>query len=520
MKNFDLINTPLKGTNLIEASAGTGKTYTIAGLFVRLILEGALFADQILVVTFTKAATEELKDRIRRKLVQTKEGFLMRKSTDPLIASLVKQSEDPALAIQMLKDALIDFDKTAIFTIHGFCQKILHENAFETGSFYNSELITDAGNLIQEVVDDFWRRYFYRLPPEFLSYANIHKKINGPAHFVKLLERIRYPDVKIVPEIKKPALENLEEFRDLFKKLQQAWSVDRNIILELLKDPALSGTVYGSLKSDEQRPDITKRDLKILALIDQMDRFVGYKRAGYPLFKDFEKFTATKLNGSIRKNHHFPSHKFFEICDALHQKSAELNDQMEKYVIFLKTEFLRFADAELSKRKRTKNIQFYDDLLLSVRKALRQNGHKGSNLLVNTIRGKYRVALVDEFQDTDTIQYDIFSKLFAAKDHALFMIGDPKQSIYGFRGADIFSYMQAAANVEAKYTLSENWRSAPGLVTAVNTIFTNVKTPFVFHEIPFEAGESGQSPASKSGSADAALTLWYLPAGGKRPLNK
>jgi exodeoxyribonuclease V beta subunit len=254
--------------------------------------------------------------------------------------------------------------------------------------------------------------------------------------------------------------------------------------------------------------------------MDQMDRFAGDKSAGYPLFKDFEKFTAAKLNGSVRKNHRFPSHKFFQICDALHQKSAELDQQMEKYLIFLKTEFLRFADAELSKRKRFKNIQFYDDLLLAVRKALKQNGHKGRNLLVNTIRGKYKAALVDEFQDTDNIQYDIFSKLFAAKDHALFMIGDPKQSIYGFRGADIFSYMQAAANVETKYTLSTNWRSAPGLITAINTIFNNVKKPFIFHEIPFEKGKSGQSAASKSESAGAALTLWYMPAAGKRPLNK
>jgi len=520
MKNFDLINTPLKGTNLIEASAGTGKTYTIAGLFVRLILESALFADQILVVTFTKAATEELKDRIRRKLVQTKESFLKRESRDPLIASLVERSEDPDLAIQKLKDALIDFDKAAIFTIHGFCQKILHENAFETGSNYNSELITEPGNLIQEVVDDFWRKHFYELPPEFLSYANNHKKIKGPVHFVKLLERIRYPDVKIVPKIEKPGLENLKGFRDLFKKLKKAWLADRKIIQELLMDPALSGTVYGSLKSDEHRPTFTKRDLKVLALMDHMDRFVGYKSTGYPLFKDFEKFTDTKLNASIRKNHHFPSHKFFQICDALNQKNAELDDQMEKYVIFLKTQFLKFADEELSKRKRIKNLQFYDDLLLSIRKALTQNDPRGRNLLVDTIRGKYKAALVDEFQDTDTIQYDIFSKLFAAKDHSLFMIGDPKQSIYGFRGADIFSYMQAAANVEAKYTLSDNWRSAPGLITAINTIFTNVKTPFVFHDIHFDKGKSGQSPASNSVSTVAALRLWYVTAGGKRPLNK
>jgi exodeoxyribonuclease V beta subunit len=521
MKNFDLINAPLKGTNLIEASAGTGKTYTIAGLFVRLILESRLFADQILVVTFTKAATEELKDRIRRKLVQTRDGFLKRQSHDPLIASLIRRSEDPILALRMLNDALIDFDKAAIFTIHGFCQKIIHENAFETGSLYNAELITDNGQLIQEVADDFWRIYFSGLPPELLIYANAHKKIKGPSHFVALLERIRYPDVKIVPKIEKPTLEILDEFRDLSKKLKKAWPLDRNIVKGLLKDPALSGSVYGSLKSDDQQPDLTKRDLKVLALVDQMDQFAGYKSAGYPLFKDFEKFTAAKLDASVRKNQRFSSsHNFFQICDALHQKSAQLDDLLEKYVIFLKTEFLKFADAALSERKRIKNLQFYDDLLLAVRKALKKNRHRGRNLLVDTIRAKYKAAMVDEFQDTDAIQYDIFSMLFAAKEHTLFLIGDPKQSIYGFRGADIFSYMQAAAKVESTYTLSENWRSSPGLITAVNTIFTHVKTPFVFEGIPFEKGKYGQRSASGSEPSKAALKLWYVPAGGKKLMSK
>ena len=174
MKVFDPVHTSLKGTNLIEASAGTGKTYTIAGIFVRLILEQGLAADQILVVTFTKAATEELKERIRNKLIRAKSAFLKGGSHDGFMDSLVKQCRDTALAVQRLQNAIVDFDNAAIFTIHGFCQRVLHENAFETQSLFDTELVTDSTGLSREVVDDFWRTHFYGMPGKLLSYLKMN----------------------------------------------------------------------------------------------------------------------------------------------------------------------------------------------------------------------------------------------------------------------------------------------------------------------------------------------------------
>ena len=171
MKPFDLINAPLEGINLIEASAGTGKTYNIEGLFIRLVLELQLQVDQILVLTFTNAATEELKDRIRSKLVQAKQAFAGGPSDDPLIAALVKKYPDPKTAGLRLHETLIDFDKAAIFTLHGFCQRVLHENAFETHNLFDTELITNQNHLIQEVVDDFWRKTFYHSAAEFISFT-------------------------------------------------------------------------------------------------------------------------------------------------------------------------------------------------------------------------------------------------------------------------------------------------------------------------------------------------------------
>ncbi|MBL7179404.1 MAG: exodeoxyribonuclease V subunit beta [Desulfobacterales bacterium] len=513
MKPFDLANSPLAGTFLIEASAGTGKTYTIAGLYLRLILEERLLPGQILVVTFTKAATAEIKDRIRNKLLQAKSAFLSGSSTDDFVDTIVKKHDNPPLAVQLIQDALFDFDKSAVFTIHGFCQRILQENAFEAQSLFDTELVTDPSDLTQEIVDDFWRNRFYTLPPEFISYAL--QKISGPEFFLRLLDQKKAPEIKIVPDVEQPALTSLDDFRKIFNTLKDLWPVSRTGVMQLLKAAALNEKVYGSIKTKAEQPGVSARDLKVVSMAEAMDRYVDAKCTGFPLFENFEKFTVTKLITSTRKNHTPPSHELFDLCEELYQKGVGLEKEMERYLLFLKSECFKFVETELSARKKQANIQFFDDLLLMVKRALED---KGGNALAAAIANKYRAALVDEFQDTDSVQYEIFSRLFASKQNALFMIGDPKQSIYSFRGADIFSYMKAARQADSKYTLIENWRSTPALIKAVNTIFSNVQTPFIFKKIPFEEGIPGEK--SKAVTGDAPLTLWYLPFDKATSLNK
>ncbi|MEJ2167063.1 MAG: UvrD-helicase domain-containing protein, partial [Desulfobacterales bacterium] len=289
MQPFDLLNSPLDGVNLIEAGAGTGKTYNIEGLFVRLILETQLQVDQILVLTFTNAATEELKDRIRRKLVMAKEAFAGGKSDEPFIASLVKRFPDPAAAGLKLHEALIDFDKAAIFTIHGFCQRILHENAFETGNLFDTALITDRSQLIQEVADDFWRRHFYQAPVELISFAL--NRIRGPEYFCKLLEYVKTPDTKILPVLSEPALNALQPFRDSLTALKKAWPQSREAVFEALKDPALNAVIYGGFKKISDNPEMTQRDLRVITLVEAMDRLADRKSIGFPLFEKFERLT-------------------------------------------------------------------------------------------------------------------------------------------------------------------------------------------------------------------------------------
>jgi exodeoxyribonuclease V beta subunit len=505
MKLFDPANTPLEGTNLIEASAGTGKTHTITGLFLRLILEKHFSVNQILVVTFTKAATEELKERIRNKLSEAKSAFLKGDSRDVLIDTLIKKSHDTALAIQSIQEALLNFEDAAIFTIHGFCRRILIENAFETQSLFDTELVADPFDINREIVEDFWRKYVYGLPMECIGY--ILKNISGPEYFLKLSALKRSINIKIIPELEKPDLASLDGFRAMFKNLKKSWPGSRLQVMRLLQDPSLHGGTYGSLKTETNVKAISKRDLIVGSMAAAMDRFVDEKSVGFPLFKGFEKLTARKIKTATRKNYSPPSHEIFDLCDALFDQGAALTVEMETYMLYLKARFFKFAGRQFSAAKKQRNILFYDDLLIKVKNAL--EGEKG-NKLAETIQNKYRAGLVDEFQDTDAVQYEIFSRIFHSKRNMLFMIGDPKQSIYGFRGADIFSYMKAAQNADSKFTLIKNYRSDPGLITAVNTLFSSTPSPFVFDRIGFEGGISGKTTESNGSQFSPALVVWYL----------
>jgi len=510
IKPFDLIHAPLSGINLIESGAGTGKTYTITGLFLRLILETRLTVDQILVVTFTKAATEELKERIRLKLLEAKTGFSTGVCSDPVVDNLLAKQTDRIDADRRIRDALADFDTAAIFTIHGFCQRILFENAFETESLFNTEITTETTRIFQAVADDFWRKHLYGMPPEVIGYAINEAGLSDPSYFLKLMERYDRSDIKVIPALKKPKLSNLESYRRIRSRIRTEWPPFRDVCVDLLNDPGLNANIYGSHKNGA-------RELKNLALQKAMDRLIDPAAVGFPLFKGFEKLTSRKLGKSAKKGHSPPNQPFFDLCTELAVAGDALKEQVEKYLLYIKTRMFHFASAELRKRKREANVNFFYDLLVIVNQALEQ---AEGNRLGHAIRNRFKAALVDEFQDTDSLQYNIFSKLFAQKGAILFMIGDPKQAIYGFRGADIFSYLKAVRNTEKRYTLTTNWRSNPDLITAVNSIFLNKKSPFLFPDITFTKAVPGKQSQPEQRAGGSSLNLWYLDLKTEKPVTK
>jgi exodeoxyribonuclease V beta subunit len=503
-KHFDLLNAPIEGTNLIEASAGTGKTYTITGLFLRLVLEKRLSVEEILVVTFTEAATEELKERIRGKLREAIEAFATGHSEDNLLNELVKKHKDSKAALRYLKDAVRDFDQAAIFTIHGFCRRVLHENAFESGSLFDTELVIDQEKLKREIVDDFWRKHFSNA-----SHLFIHYTLNSnvcPDGLLSLLgNKVARPYLKVIPQVQMSAglvsypdssLQE-EEFRESFNEVLQTWRSAKADIEDILTtDKGLNRNKY--------------RETSIRGWVQSMDDYVESGDNNPVLFTSFKKFTSRELEGAVKKNYSPPAHPFFGFCETLREKQGELDRVFKQRLLGLKVELFRYTRAELARRKAEKNIQSFDDLLLKLHQALYKTG---GEKLAKAIRMKFKAALIDEFQDTDPVQYAIFKKAFGDENSILFLIGDPKQAIYSFRNADLFAYMDAATTVESRYTLGENWRSEPGLITAINTMFANANLPFVYDKIQFQPA----APATKKerevfridGESEPPFRLWF-----------
>ena len=494
---FDLLKSPLDGTNLIEASAGTGKTYAIAGLFLRLIVESHLAPSDILVVTYTVAATEELRDRIRKMIREALDALAGKGTDKQFLADFVGGLADRKGARDRLREALRGFDEAPIFTIHSFCRRMLSENAFESGSPFDTELLPDERALREEIVRDFWRRHFYEAPPEFVLYAR--DRFKGPASFLALLRAAPFRhDARILPEAPPAALSGLGALREAFAGLRRSWPKSRPGVEKALRDEALNRTKYG-------KPE---------RYLEAMDAYLARPWAALPLSGDLAKFGPASLAGAVKKGHRAPTHRFFERFGDFERTAQAAGEEMNGQVRFLRCELFRYVRQELALRKRRRNLRSYDDLLADLRAALRS---EADGALSGVIRKKYRAALVDEFQDTDPVQFAIFESVFGRGETALFLIGDPKQAIYSFRGADLFAYIRAASFVKRRYTLTENWRSEPGLIRAVNTLFSRPANPFLYTSVPYGPARAGDgrkaSLLTVGGRREAPFRLWALDGG-------
>jgi exodeoxyribonuclease V beta subunit len=500
MKPFALEHAPLSGSNLIEAAAGTGKTYSIEGLCLRLVLERQIPIEQILVVTFTQAATAELRERIYRRLTVARDEACGRPG--PSGPGMIPDGLAPERAALLLRRALMDFDQAPIYTIHGFCQRVLHEHAFETGNTFDVELAPDQTGLIQEIADDFWRRNVSEAPAEFIAFAL--EKLRGPERFAGLLARLKTPSIRIVPREKDGRLEALPGYRETIDGLRRDWPSARAAVCACLGDPALDGRAYGVLKPAGPGTASTRRESTVAALAAAMDTFLNAAAPAFPPFEGLEKFSADFLEAKTRKGRTTPRHPFFESCRGLRAAAAALEEEMHRCLRQLKVAAVDFARGELPRRKSERNTQGFDDLLLQVARALEA---EQGGALAEAVRRKYRAVLVDEFQDTDDLQYVIFSRIFEGEERILFLIGDPKQAIYGFRGADIFSYLKAAREASNTYTLGVNRRAVPGLVTAVNAIFSHSPRPFLFPEIAFRPATAARGDSK---ARSAPFVVWHL----------
>jgi len=503
MNEFDLTACPLSGTHCITAGAGTGKTFAISHLFLRLLLEKELDVDSILVVTFTEAATKELRARIR-DVIQAALNTASGEGADTGIGVIVGRCgalKGAEYTRALLYKALYRFDEAPVCTIHSFCKRILKDNAFESSMRLDTELMTDQQPIILETVQDFWRINFYSASP-FLTHFARYRGWSPQKLYDLVYLHLAQPDLELTPKTVPADTASAEQsFAEAFSAVAEAWPVVKEEIWKILyEDGVLSGTVYKK-KSGQQ-------------LFDAFDAFAVYGAHTPELFKNFDKFTLQEILAAVKKGKQAPDHCFFRLCDALYEGSNRLCTLLDRNLVALKYACFNYVINALLIKKQLHNISTFDDLLTNLYRAL-QGANKKK--LVRSIRKKYHAALIDEFQDTDPVQYAIFKPLFADGETPLFLIGDPKQAIYSFRGADIFTFITAVQDTDAQnqFTLQKNYRSSIQYIQALNTVFLSKPDPFVFNSIPyFEAIKPDKNAYSCSLSIDgrptAPLCLWYL----------
>ncbi|RVU41154.1 exodeoxyribonuclease V subunit beta [Rheinheimera riviphila] len=533
MLKLDLLKLPLFGNALIEASAGTGKTYTIAALYLRAVLgHGAhaeacdepheasgrvpLLPPQILVVTFTEAATGELTERIRQRLsgaARYFRGELL--EADPVLQQLAADypiAQWPQCAMQ-LELAAQWMDEAAISTIHGWCNRMLSEHAFDSGSRFEEELSTDQSELMTQVVEDYWRCFVYPLSTEAL--LRWQRSFQNPALLQKALYAV-WREQPLPVSNEPTVLINTEQQQRqqqliALKTPWLAWVPELAVLIEQARsEKRLNGT--------KMRADYVQKWL------DGILRFASDPAAdsldiGTGSFRLTPEGIADACKGEPLQ------HPAFAAMAALVKALEQLPDCTED----LRQHALAWCQLRFENTQRQLGCFGFDDMLDRLHQALKSE--RGA-ALAERIRSQFPLALIDEFQDTDPTQYGIFQQIYPLTtprtDCGLLLIGDPKQAIYAFRGADIYTYLQAKqATAPRHYSLDTNFRSTKAMVETVNLLFLKAEQrdtgcgAFLFRQqqnlVQFEPvkAKGRDEQFTRNGEPLPALDLVYLDSSDK-----
>lgn len=523
---------PLTGSALIEASAGTGKTYTLALLYLRLVLKHGgkngfddyLLPPNILVVTFTKAATRELRDRIRARLVEAAAYFRGDSDrADPQLTILkqdIAEQQDLNAAARRLEVAAEWMDEAAVSTIHSWCSRILSEHAFYSGLNFSQTLIENEKPLVMQACEDYWREMVF--PLEEAELRQVLSCFKSPADLYSTVNQVIYKveAIATVPNDIASELAAIAKARaDKVAALKQAVQQALPILLKGFEDAAKQKLFKGASLNAKHRASVfdtltewSQSHGEALSLVEKL--FKG---------KSFAKIALLETDFW-----HDESHIPIDVISA--QTLAELECELKQLTTpqqYLISHSSHWIAQRVESEKLQRGALSQNDLLIKLDQALQGSG---GERLAEVIRKQFPVALVDEFQDTDPVQYRIFNTIYNVAEPyphtGFFMIGDPKQAIYRFRGADIFTYLAAKQDTATRqFTLTHNYRSAPSLVHSVNRYFEHAEDvnkaagAFLFKQqdidpipfLPVQSGREGDRIALLiDGVAVAPQYVWDL----------
>ena len=476
MKNLNANTIALQGKHLIEASAGTGKTHNITRIFLRLLLERELPIEQVLVMTFTKDATEEIRGRIDdfiRESLHSWDNLIV--SDDyfkSLSANLAKKNIGSLEVKARLTQALLYIDEAAIFTIHGFCKRVLNQYAFASGISFNAQMETDTQDITLEACQDWYRVLALDSENNSQAFKLVTEFWSEPNSFIQQFSKAL--STENVLNVQDPANISVE-FKALVEQAIASLNEHKAMLTESLID------VKKGLEREKRQQEL---DL-LLNWLQALSADVTGQHGKMPdAFIDGRRYARSKVKTELVE--------IFAAVNVVKKQHPELAKQLNRaYALLEVRKGIYHIRQQIARKKLQANVMGFDDLISTLNQCLinEQTGeltidkltadeleHRQENnttqFLANSIFSQFPVALIDEFQDTDPQQFSILKAIYYHQPSAaLYMIGDPKQAIYGFRGGDIFAYLSARNDCDFQWVMDTNWRSSAAMITGYNRLF-------------------------------------------------
>ncbi len=493
-----VFDSDLRARSLIEASAGTGKTYALAGLFARAVIVERLRVPQILAVTYTVAATQELHERVRQRLQQAlalaqewREGDSATSDGDKPETAMLRRllhaalsddaRESPAALRERLARALGEMDLAAIATIHGFCQRVLREHALDTGQPLLAATLETADAAARErLAADLWRQF----SRDGEGAGFLRRQFGRLDDLARALRDLLAPE----PLLPRPPA-SLDDPRP---SLAQAWrcvAVAHAAHGESARAEVELAIADAVLKSNEYKPD------HVASLWQWLNAAARSAAAPAAPHEKLHKYVPDTLRkGTLKaKAGRTPQSPLFETLQPCIDAMAAVDRWQQARDLQLLHRLREEAIRRDRARKQAFNVRDYDDLIGELQAAVDDEGRR--DRLAKALRRQFPCVLVDEFQDTDARQWRIFEALFG--EGGLVLVGDPKQAIYRFRGGDVNAYVAAAGTARRAEALRRNFRSRPAAIAAVNTLFAQAPRDILGEGIAFMATEPGGKTADE-----------------------
>lgn len=460
MPGFDALvaNTTLPNRLFLEASAGTGKTFAIEHSLIRFLVDkNGPQIDEILIVTFTKAAAYDLRKRISSTLATMLKNLGHPEKLPPYVLSEIQKENSAFSRVEKkLKRSFAHLDEAAIFTIHSFCFHLLQEHMSHA---LDAKKESAGTNVLECLLKDFLR-------------TEVNESLVSPAQLEALLRYHRYDIDAFVAHLLKWVEKRLpiatpppvlSAHQQCIKTLKERYGLTYEKILEDLHQHATC--FKGFCNRDKQlKPEVIASLTAVAAL------FVGEGSGDFiPILADFHP--DNRLKRGISAPLHYPG-LMEEIQETLIPIVAVGMDPLS-----IEAQIAEGARKWVEAKLASEEILFFDDLIQKVEDKCQDLA------FVQEVRNRYRLVMIDEFQDTDPRQWKIFSTLFLSPDFNgnLFVVGDPKQSIYRFRSADLYTYLEAKKSFpkEAHFSLQTNFRSSCDLIESINSLLTPLERCFV-----------------------------------------